>query len=84
MEQQATAETSRFKYGSRDFPILYEDHHVRVYKNPSSEIFVENKGNEKSTIRVSTDRDGFSVTAHNGVLTPWAVNGLPAFLVRGR
>jgi len=40
MVQQATAKV-RYKFGNEDFPILYEDHRVRVFKNPTNEIFVE-------------------------------------------
>ncbi len=40
MAQQAAAET-RCKNGDTNYPILYEDYNLRVYKNPSNEIFVE-------------------------------------------
>ncbi|GEM_PF-2301829 len=81
---QATTAEVKYKDGCMSFPILYEDHTVRVFKNPSGEIFVENVRGVEATIRIGADRDGLSVTAHDGTFTPWAINGLPAFLVRGK
>jgi len=66
-----------------DFPILYEDHQILVYNNPSGEIFVEKKGENIAAIRISPDSDGLVVTSQSANFTPWSVNGLPAFLVRG-
>lgn len=84
MTQTVKAEM-RYKWeDGKNFPILFEDQDLRVYKNPSGEIFVENKGNEKCTIRIGGGRDGLRVTAHDGTFTPWAINGLPAFIVRGK
>lgn len=65
-----------------NFPLLFEDATLIVYTNGAGEIFVKNKQDEKSTIRITPDGDGLHITAHDGVLTPWAINGLPAFLVR--
>lgn len=81
MAQKAVGE-SVAQYAN--FPLLFEDSNLIVYTNGSGEIFVKNKRDEGSTIRITPDRDGFHVTAHDGVLTPWAVGGLPAFLVRGK
>lgn len=82
MAQQLTVGESVAEYAN--FPRLFEDSALIVYTNGSGEIFVKNKRDEKSTIRITPDRDGLNVTAHDGVLTPWAVNGLPAFVVRGK
>ena len=40
MAQNATAK-AKHKFGNEGFPILFENGPVRVYKNPSNEIFVE-------------------------------------------
>ena len=42
MVMRATAvEEKKYRNGNEDFPILYEDTEIRVFKNPLSEIFVE-------------------------------------------
>jgi len=51
MAQKAT--TQKYMHGSESFPILYEDGKIRIYKNPTSEIFVEDKAS-KTTIRLSS------------------------------
>ena len=40
MAQTVTAET-KHKFGSKSFPILFDNGLVRVYKNPMGEIYVE-------------------------------------------
>ena len=52
MAQTATAE-AKFKHGSESFPILFEDGRVRVYKNPTNEIFVEDI-QSGATMRISS------------------------------
>jgi len=83
VEEQKVAE-AKFRHDDENFPILFEDNQIQVYKNPSGEIFVENKQNKNSTMRISTYGVGFQVTAHDANLSPWAINGLPAFVVMGR
>ena len=62
------------------FPVLYEDEDVLFYTNGSKEFFVQNKHEPKCTLRIgSFSRAGLLVTAHDCYLSPWAVNGLPAF-----
>lgn len=43
----------RFVGGNKNFPILYEDGCLRIYKNPSSEIFVEDM-RSRATMRISS------------------------------
>lgn len=63
------------------FPSLYEDRNVRIYTNGSSEYFVENKRTPGVTLRIGGfGSTGLMVTAHGCHLSPWAVNGLPAFV----
>jgi hypothetical protein len=77
---QMTQHRSRSEYV--DLPVLYDDGVTLVYQNHCGEIFVENKRNRNSTLRVSPYGDGFTITAHSGQLVPWSVNGLSAILVR--
>jgi len=52
MVQTATAE-AKCKFGNEGFPILFEDGLLRVYKNPSNEIFVEDV-RSGATMRISS------------------------------
>jgi hypothetical protein len=72
----------RDRYDGTQFPILFENSEVIVYKNSSDEIFIETK-HAKVTMRVSPRREGLMVTAGNGngMFTPSSFNGLPAFVV---
>jgi len=76
------AQTTRSRSRYADFPILFEDRTTLVYTNGSGEIFIENKRGKNSTIRITPDQDGFSVTAYGSQLTPWAIRGLSAILVQ--
>ncbi len=40
MAQNAKAD-ARFEHGNKQFPIHYEGRYMRVYTNPSGELFVE-------------------------------------------
>lgn len=64
------------------FPILFENTKVKVFNNPSGEIFVLLKINNIQ-IRISDHRDFLIVTAGNGNgrLEPSLVGGLPAFRI---
>jgi len=66
-----------------DFPKLYEDNNLLVYHNRSGGIFIESKHDRNARIRVTPDYPGMHVTAHDGRLIPWIVNGLSAIMVRG-
>lgn len=73
------------RLNDEQFPVLFENDKIRVFKNPSDEIFVETKDFEHSVqMRVSTQRHSLLVTAGNGngIMTPSSINGLPAFVVR--
>lgn len=61
------------------FPTLYNKG-LRVYHNHCGEIFVEQQNGV--TIRIgSYNGDCLIVTAHGSRMSPWASNGLPAFVV---
>lgn len=50
--------------GSDEFPILAEVRGVRVYKNPSNEIFIENI-ESGVVMRLSASRGGLEFTTFN-------------------
>lgn len=60
----------------------YNDGKIVVYANGFGEIFVSLCSNDRCRIRVTPRGDTLTVTAHDAVLTPWAVNGLSAFRVK--
>lgn len=74
MAQTATA--TRLKHGSESFPILFEDGHVRVYKNPTNEIFVEDV-RSGTTMRINSysHGEGLQFTT-DGRVEPTHVNGM--------
>jgi hypothetical protein len=71
---------------------IFENSSVKVYMNPSNEVFVEGKTYGKPmkpnpTVRISVggaDIAHIIVTAQSCNMTPWSVNGLPAIEVRSR
>jgi len=82
MAQTATA--TRFKHGSESFPILFEDGRVRVYKNPTNEIFVENiRSGVTMRIDSSLYDDGIRFTA-DGRVEPIQINGMIGWRVSPR
>lgn len=40
---ETAVDETKFMHGSVDFPILFQNYGMVVYKNPSGEIFVQNK-----------------------------------------
>jgi hypothetical protein len=36
-------DATKYQFGNESFPVLFDDGLVRVYKNPTNEIFVEDK-----------------------------------------
>ena len=53
---------------SDQFPILFEGAGVRIYKNPSNELFIENIGSGV-TMRLKASRGGLEFTAFDGGVT---------------
>lgn len=74
----ATEET-KFKWDSQDFPILYEDYSLRVYKNSSGEIFVENTLDTSVSIRIGASGNYIQVIGSSCNLLPCSVGGLQGF-----
>ncbi len=52
MARTATAK-ARHEHGNESFPIIYEDGRVRVFKNPTNEIFVKDI-RSGATMRISS------------------------------
>ena len=82
MAQTVTATKDRF--GSDQFPVLFEDGRVRVYKNPTNEVFVEDI-RSGATMRINSygHGDGIEFTA-NGRVEPIQVNGMIGWRVSPR
>ncbi len=47
------------------FPICYESSEVVVYTNPSGEVFVQARGNELASLRITPRRTFLEATAYN-------------------
>lgn len=75
----------RYEHGSEDFPILYERDGVRIYKNPSDEIFI--KDTESGvTMRFSRSHypgGGLSFTT-DGFVDPIRVTNMIGWRVHNR
>ena len=66
---------------------VYETALLIVETNGSGEIFIQRKRQgmpdwKQPQIRVGACQDGMVITAAQHQMTPWASNGLPAFLVQ--
>lgn len=61
--------------------ILADENGFQVLSNGSGDLFIQDS---KSGTMIRVGRNGIfmSVTASYGVLAPYAVNGLPAFIIR--
>ena len=70
-----------FIRGNENFPILYEDNFILVYRNPSGEIFIENLLEPSISIRVRAKDRYLIVTSSSANLLPTEVNGLQGIKV---
>jgi hypothetical protein len=71
-----------FTSGAIEMLDLHEDSRLKVEINSSDEVFVtEMETGVKVRISIDVGR-GMHVTSSNGILTPDAVNGLPAFRIK--
>jgi len=79
------AKVARFKYDSKQFPILFEDGRVRVYKNPTNDIFVEDI-RSGATIRINSypHVDGGLQFTADGRVEPVLVNNMIGWRVGPR
>ncbi len=74
-------DSSKFLRGNRNFPILYKDERLIVYKNPLGEIFIESNYPHSVGLHIQGSINGLIVTASKGTLTPTSVSGQDAFRV---
>lgn len=73
----------KYKHGSENFPILYEDTRVRIYKNPSDEIFVESISSNVA-MRISPLRGvGLMFTTKERVEPTW-INNMIGWVITPR
>ena len=81
---QTSAERVRFGPGSESSPILFKDGQIRVYRNPTREVFVEDI-RSGATMRVSSysHGDGLQFTTDSRV-EPIQVNGMIGWRVSPR
>ena len=78
MEQTAT------RYRNSDFPILFQDGDVRVFKIPANEIFAEDiRSGATMRIKSHGHGEGLRFTAE-GRVEPIPVNGMIGWLVSPR
>jgi hypothetical protein len=82
MAQSGSAK-KRYLHGNEQFPILHEDDRLRVYKNSSNEIFVEDVRSGVSARIISTGLKGFSFVT-GGLVEPIQINDMIGWYVRPR
>ena len=73
MAQIETAK-AKDKFGGNQFPIHYEGHDVRVYTNPTGEIFVEDTRTGIS-MRINPSHSGGLRFSTSGRVEPIAITG---------
>ena len=67
---------------NKNLPILYEDSKLKVYKNPSGEIFIQSVLYSDICLRVEVLGNTITAIAHKGNLAPTSVGLLEAFRVK--
>ena len=87
MARKATPEAKLMREIKANFPILYDDGRVRVYKNPTNEIFVEDI-RSRVTMRINSyscpDEDGGLQFTTVGRVEPVRVHGTIGWRVSPR
>ena len=75
----------RYRYGEEGFPILYKDGSIRIFKNPTNEIFVEDI-RSGATMRINSypHLDGGLQFTTDGRVEPVKVNGVIGWRVGPR
>jgi len=82
MAQTATAE-ARHKFGNEQFPIHYEGRYLRVYTNPSGELFVEDTRSGVS-MRINPAHPGGLEFTTDGRVGPIRVTNMIGWRVEPR
>lgn len=80
----AQTAATKDRFGSDQFPILFEDGRVRVYKNQTNEVFVEDV-QSGATMRINSygHGEGLQFTAV-GDVRPTVINGIVGWHVSRR
>jgi hypothetical protein len=73
----------RFKDGGENFPILYENDRVLVYKNPTNEIFVEDV-RSGVTMRISSHPHGGLLFTTDALVEPVRVTNMIGWRIKNR
>ena len=81
MAQTATA--ARHKFGSEQFPIHYEGRYMRVYTNPSGELFVEDTRSGVS-MRINPSHPGGLEFTTIGRVEPFRISNTIGWRVEPR
>ena len=72
----------KFQFGNEGFPVFFDDGRLRVYKNPTNEIFVEDC-KTGATMRINSGRNGLQFTTSE-VVEPVQVPGMIGWRVGPR
>ena len=80
---QTTAAKTKNRFGGDQFPIHYEGRGLRVYTNPSGEVFVENPQSGIS-MRISSPRPGELQFTTEGRVEPTLVTNMIGWRVSPR
>lgn len=72
----------RYKFGNKQFPILYEGNGLRVYTNHCGELFVESTVSN-AEMRINACRDGIEFTTDSDIV-PTVINNTIGWCVRSR
>jgi hypothetical protein len=69
---------------NEQFPVLFENAMIKVFKNPSDEIFIEHK-HSGVQLRIADMSNDLSILfSTNSVIVPYSMNGLSQILVKDR
>lgn len=62
---------------------VYEDARLLVRKNPTGELFVTPKEDERAELRIGPSNKGLILTSQSGSFIPASLHGLSAIQVQG-
>ncbi|MBX4198224.1 hypothetical protein KW782_02705 [Candidatus Parcubacteria bacterium] len=63
--------------------VIFEDELLLVRSSSSGEIFVTNKVDGRTEMRIGHRGADLTITCHDGTLVPGEINGVSAIYVRG-
>ena len=71
---------SHQRMDNEQFPVLYEDGTVKIYKNPTNEIFVKNL-KSGAEMRITPRKEKLELTTHGSYMKPCIINGSIGYTV---